>query len=204
MPADLDIVILRPPHSQDIPETARQFTKRFRIRRAVVLIWLQFLQEHHPGYSDIILSRANLSELPEDGSIFNQLTIREFEDAANIQDGGAGDGNTEEAIWRKMRITMRLLCLIFLFKNLRWHSSEGDLLLLPRSCLPNSLHFSSASPTLLITYPCPRFDIRLSMSLIAHSDYCPWRAPHCFLGVWLTSYVHGLEKYPIRITLSTP
>ena len=85
MPADLDIVILRPPH-QDVNEASRQFTKRFRIRRAVVLVWLQFLRENHPGYSDVIMNRTNLSQLPEDGSIFSQLTIREFEDYDAIQD----------------------------------------------------------------------------------------------------------------------
>lgn len=96
MPADLDVVILRPPQHQDTLEMNRQFCRRFRIRRAVVLAWLQFLKEHHPGYSDMILNRTNLSQLPEDGNIFNQLTIREFEDLASFQDGPGATSEDDE------------------------------------------------------------------------------------------------------------
>ena len=97
MPADLDIVILRPPGSQGIPEMNRQFSGRFRIRRAVVLIWLQFLKNHHPGYSDMVLSNNNLSQLPEDDSILDQLTTQEFEASTNIPaDAGPVDEDVAE------------------------------------------------------------------------------------------------------------
>lgn len=84
LPTDLDIVILRPPHSEQTPQMNRQFRTRFRIRRRVVLEWLRFLQRNHPGYSDMVLNEVNLSQLPEDGSIFDQLTIQEFEDLGEI------------------------------------------------------------------------------------------------------------------------
>jgi ATP-dependent DNA helicase PIF1 len=65
LPTDLDIVILRPPHSEQTPQMNRQFRTRFRIRRRVVLEWLRFLQRNHPGYSDMVLNEVNLSQLPE-------------------------------------------------------------------------------------------------------------------------------------------
>ena len=84
MPADLDIVILRPPGSEGIIEMNRQFSRRFRIRRAIVLMWLRFLKAHHPGYSDMVLSDHNLSQLPEDDSVLSQLTTQEFEASTDI------------------------------------------------------------------------------------------------------------------------
>ena len=84
MPADLDIVILRPPGSEGIVEMNRQFRGRFRIRRAIVLMWLQFLKDRHPGYSDMVLSDHNLSQLPEDDSVLGQLTTQEFEASTDV------------------------------------------------------------------------------------------------------------------------
>ena len=63
----------------------RQFRTRFRIRRQVVAIWLGFLARNHPGYRDFRLNEDNLSQLPEDDSIFDQLTIHEVESLDGLQ-----------------------------------------------------------------------------------------------------------------------
>jgi hypothetical protein len=43
----------------------------------VVEIWLEFLSRNPPGYRDFVLNRENLSQLPEDDSVFDRLSIHE-------------------------------------------------------------------------------------------------------------------------------
>jgi hypothetical protein len=59
---------------------SRQFRRRFRVRRAAVEAWLKFLAANHPGYRDFVWNYENLSQLPEDGDVFDQLSIHEVED----------------------------------------------------------------------------------------------------------------------------
>ncbi len=95
LPKDLDIVILRPAGATSNPAMDRQFRKRFRIRRRVVALWLDFLARNHPGYRNFRLSKENLSQLPDDDSIFDQLTIHEV----TSLDGLAADqGPVEEQL----------------------------------------------------------------------------------------------------------
>jgi len=44
------IIILRPSGPDPTAEMTRQFRKRFRVRRRVLEIWLEFLANNHPGY----------------------------------------------------------------------------------------------------------------------------------------------------------
>lgn len=71
LPRDLDIVILRPRGSESVEQMTRQFRNRFRVRRAAIEAWLGYLAEHHPGYADFTWNYDNLSQLPEDGNIFD-------------------------------------------------------------------------------------------------------------------------------------
>ncbi|EAQ86310.1 hypothetical protein CHGG_07563 [Chaetomium globosum CBS 148.51] len=97
LPKDLDIVILRPSGSEADPAMDRQFRKRFRIRRRVVATWLRFLSRNHPGYKGFLLSESNLSQLPEDESIFDQLTIHEVSSWEDLEpDQGPVDGDRPE------------------------------------------------------------------------------------------------------------
>ncbi len=84
LPQDLDIVILRPIGTITNPEMNRQFRRRFRIRRFVVAQWLEFLIQNHPGYRDLQLNQHNLNQLPEDNTIFDQLTIHEIDNIENV------------------------------------------------------------------------------------------------------------------------
>jgi hypothetical protein len=80
LPQDLDIIILKPPASDDDDPAAinRQFRKDYRVRRPVVIQWLQHLRAHHPGYSDIEFNEAALQALPVDGYVDGQLTVIEY------------------------------------------------------------------------------------------------------------------------------
>lgn len=70
----------------------QQFRRRFRVRRRVIEQWLDYLSHHHPGYRDFTLNRHNLSLLPEDDSIFDQLHIQEVADIGGISaDAGPVD-----------------------------------------------------------------------------------------------------------------
>ncbi|KAK0703664.1 hypothetical protein B0T26DRAFT_757182 [Lasiosphaeria miniovina] len=94
---DLDIVILRPRGSENVAQMDRQFCRRFRVRRAAIEAWLKFLAANHPGYRDFTLNYDNLSQLPEDGNVFDQLTIHEVNDTTGVPaDFGPADESVEE------------------------------------------------------------------------------------------------------------
>ena len=75
LPSELDIVLLRPSDQivQADSRYQRQFRADFRVRKRCILIWLQFLQLHHPDYRLISISLPRLSALPEDGDISAKL-----------------------------------------------------------------------------------------------------------------------------------
>ncbi|EAQ90479.1 hypothetical protein CHGG_02414 [Chaetomium globosum CBS 148.51] len=81
---DLDIVILRPRGSENAEQMDRQFRNRFRVRRAAVETWLRFLADNHPGYRSFTWNYDNLSQLPEDGNVFDQLNIHEVEECEGL------------------------------------------------------------------------------------------------------------------------
>lgn len=47
----------------------RQFKADFRVRKQYVLLWLYYLQAHHPDYRYITLSFARLESLPGDRDV---------------------------------------------------------------------------------------------------------------------------------------
>ncbi|KAK0710203.1 hypothetical protein B0T26DRAFT_724332 [Lasiosphaeria miniovina] len=49
----------------------RQFCRRFHVRRAAIEAWLKLLAANHPGSRDFTLNYDNLSQLPEDGNVFD-------------------------------------------------------------------------------------------------------------------------------------
>jgi hypothetical protein len=71
----------------------RQFRNRFRVRRAAVEVWLRFLADNHPGYRAFTWNYDNLSQLPEDGNVFDQLNIHEVEESGGLP---ADSGPVEE------------------------------------------------------------------------------------------------------------
>jgi uncharacterized protein DUF6570 len=84
----------RPSGPDSTAEMTRQFRKRFRVRRRALEIWLEFLANNHPGYREFRLNRTTLNQLPEDGDVFEQLTIHTVEGLDGIPaDVGPVDEN---------------------------------------------------------------------------------------------------------------
>lgn len=76
----------------------RQFRSRFRVRRAAIESWLRFLADNHPGYRDFAWNHDNLSQLPEDGNVFDQLSLHEVEESEGLPaDLGPAEEQSEEA-----------------------------------------------------------------------------------------------------------
>ena len=53
LPAELDIILLRPTDADENPRMRRQCTQYFRVRRRAIIQWLDFLRQNHSGYRDI-------------------------------------------------------------------------------------------------------------------------------------------------------
>jgi hypothetical protein len=93
IPAELDIVLLHPskPSIRSNPrlEVRQQFQRDFRIRRAVVLQWLQYLRANSSAYRGIAISSSNLDALPEDDDVDEEIT--------NIEEDEHPDAAAESA-----------------------------------------------------------------------------------------------------------
>ncbi|KJK73873.1 hypothetical protein H634G_10851 [Metarhizium anisopliae BRIP 53293] len=76
------------------PRLRQQFTRDFRVRRSCLLIWLHYLQRHHPGYRDIVVNENRLQRLPRDGSIVDSIASQ----VADIPDGEIPQGPVEEGV----------------------------------------------------------------------------------------------------------
>lgn len=58
--------------------------------------WLDFLCEHHPGFSDIRIDQRRLQSLPENGDVLDQIHTVETEDSGlPPAEGPAGDEDDE-------------------------------------------------------------------------------------------------------------
>ncbi|KID81516.1 ATP-dependent DNA helicase PIF1 [Metarhizium guizhouense ARSEF 977] len=89
----VDVVLLRP-HGARMGEERykRQFKNEFRVRRGYVEKALHWLKRHHPDYRDITISQPNLSTLPIDGDVSDQvLNIKESEETEDKEPGRQGD-----------------------------------------------------------------------------------------------------------------
>ena len=97
LPKDLAVVILRPRGTESVERMDRQFRRRFRVRRHAVEAWLRFLQRYHRGYQDFSFNEDNLSQLPEDGDIYDQLNIHEVDESAEVQGADFGPATQGDA-----------------------------------------------------------------------------------------------------------
>lgn len=77
LPRDLEMVILRPANSDQMPGVMRQFRRNFHVRQSNIRIWLEHLKAYHPGYRDIVINEDRLRQLPggEGGDIMDQLVV---------------------------------------------------------------------------------------------------------------------------------
>ncbi|KAM4055604.1 PIF1-like helicase [Hirsutella rhossiliensis] len=94
LPEELDIILLRPPNIEGDPRFRQQFARDFRVRRSCLSAWLHYLQRHHPGYRDIVVSQNRLQRIPLDGSIVASIASQ----VADIPDGEVPQGPVEEVV----------------------------------------------------------------------------------------------------------
>ncbi|KAM4064532.1 PIF1-like helicase [Hirsutella rhossiliensis] len=94
LPEELDVVLLRPPNMEGSPRFRQQFARDLRVRRSCLLAWLHYLQRHHRGYRDIVVSQNRLHRLPLDGNIVDSIASQ----VADIPDGEVPKGPVEEAV----------------------------------------------------------------------------------------------------------
>lgn len=74
LPSELQMLILKPASSAARNSAVSMtFRETFRVRRKHVSTWLEFLIQHHPDYRGIRIDQNNLSQLPENDSVWNQL-----------------------------------------------------------------------------------------------------------------------------------
>jgi hypothetical protein len=74
LPKDIGVLLLKPPSSELKDEPVqREYDKRFNVRRREVEAWLRYLVQHHPDYKGLSISVENLDQLPENGSILDEL-----------------------------------------------------------------------------------------------------------------------------------
>jgi hypothetical protein len=84
LPAELDIVVLRPSDRvvKDDLQYQRQFRSDFRVRKRHVITWLGFLKAHHPDYQYVMISSDRINALSTDEDV--SLNV--------VRPGGLGAG----------------------------------------------------------------------------------------------------------------
>lgn len=84
MPADLNIVVLKPADANDANTADRnarqvQFSREFTVRKDVVLRQLYFLKANYLGYRDVQID--NTIELLHNANVINDVTNGQYRDA---------------------------------------------------------------------------------------------------------------------------
>ena len=67
LPAELDILIVRPTAGEGDHQLRRRFHKRFTVRRSAIEVWLRFLKNNHPKYADVEIVEQRLASLVQVG-----------------------------------------------------------------------------------------------------------------------------------------
>ena len=88
LPAELDIVVLRPSDRvvKDDPRYQRQFRFDFRVRKGRVMTWLGFLKAHHPDYRHVMISSDRIDALPADEDVSSSFAAIVNDQIEEVQD----------------------------------------------------------------------------------------------------------------------
>lgn len=95
IPADLNVVVLKPADTNDTDNTTDrtirqlQFTREFTVRKDVVLIQLRFLKVNYPGYRNVIINYQ--VDLPNNANVIDQVANSRYND--NNSSGKDKTGN---------------------------------------------------------------------------------------------------------------
>ena len=69
----LDILVIRPTVVEGSEYLNQRFTKRYTVRRSAIELQLYFLKANYPNYRDIKIYSTQLTSLPKNSSILDQL-----------------------------------------------------------------------------------------------------------------------------------
>ncbi|KAJ3455288.1 hypothetical protein MRS44_013888 [Fusarium solani] len=86
LPQELNIVLLRPANTSSHANLSRQFTRQFRVRRQPVVIWLDYLRRHHPGWQCPGCHPQSQVEAADVGPEEDQEAEPDLEDEAAVPD----------------------------------------------------------------------------------------------------------------------
>ena len=88
LPAELDIVVLRPSDRvvKDDPRYQRQFRSDFRVRKGRVMTWRGFLKAHHPDYRHVMISSDRIDALPADEDVSSSFAAIVNDQIEEVQD----------------------------------------------------------------------------------------------------------------------
>ena len=85
LPANLEVILLKPSGSELDVRRDAQFRRRFLVRRSHIRQWLEHLRQHHPGYRGFEWNHAALDSLPENSDILDQIHVQMAQDDPSIQ-----------------------------------------------------------------------------------------------------------------------
>ena len=80
---------------EDEAEAVRRFDKILKVRKGHLQQWLEYLRLNHPGYRNIIIDEDQINAYPEDGSIYDLLTVLDSDDPEEFNSNSAGNDPTE-------------------------------------------------------------------------------------------------------------
>lgn len=88
LPAELDIVVLRPSDQvvKDDPQYQRQFRSDFRVRKGRVVTWLGFLKAYHPDYQHVTISSDRIDALLADEDVSSSFTAIVNDQTEEVED----------------------------------------------------------------------------------------------------------------------
>lgn len=96
LPHDLPVIMVVPNNDRlrSVPRA------EWRVRQGALRLWLSFLTRNNPEYKDgaVQISEANLSQLPEDGNIMDQLPVRILSDEQDDVDDDISDEDLKSAM----------------------------------------------------------------------------------------------------------
>ncbi|XP_044718785.1 PIF1-like helicase domain-containing protein [Hirsutella rhossiliensis] len=104
LPRELNTVLLRPANTSSHANLSRQFARHFRVRRQAVMIWLDYLRHHHPGYRSIAIDDERLSQLPEDGSVVDAIPQSQVEAADHVRSYRVDEDSYNLKRWRRLAV----------------------------------------------------------------------------------------------------
>ena len=73
LPSKLNILVIKPTAAKGSKYLSQQFTKQYTIKHFIIVHWLSFLKINYLDYRDVKIYSNQLTSLPKNGFILDQL-----------------------------------------------------------------------------------------------------------------------------------